>query len=144
MTFVPVRWPCKEHTAVSHSSTEVEVISLDAGLRLYGNLASGLWEHAIDVLEPQAQCNLTRHPKKKLQMSKNNGVNQLMEDLASLFIFEDNNAVLKMTIKGRSPTMRHVSPTHRVDVDWLFDGIHLDPGITIKYVNTPINRLLTV
>ena len=28
--------------------------------------------------------------------------------------FEDNEAVAKMIIKGRSPTMRHVSRTHRV------------------------------
>ena len=31
-----------------------------------------------------------------------------------------------MIIKGRSPTMRHVSRTHRVALDWLFDRINLD------------------
>ena len=31
-----------------------------------------------------------------------------------LHIFEDNEAVVKMIIKGRSPTMRHVSRIHRV------------------------------
>ena len=31
----------------------------------------------------------------------------------------------KMIIKGRSPTMRHVSRTHRVALDWLFDRILL-------------------
>ena len=41
-----------------------------------------------------------------------------------------------MIIKGRSPTMRHVSRTHRVALDWLFDRIHLDPKIQIKYVDT--------
>ena len=41
-----------------------------------------------------------------------------------------------MTIKGRSPTMRHVSRTHRVDLDWLFDRINLDPKIQIRYINT--------
>ena len=29
---------------------------------------------------------------------------------AQLYTFEDNEAVIKMIIKGRSPTMRHVSP----------------------------------
>ena len=38
---------------------------------------------------------------------------------ALLYIFEDNEAVIKMIIKGRSPTMRHVSRTHRVALDWL-------------------------
>ena len=39
---------------------------------------------------------------------------------------EDNEAVIKM-MKGRSPAMRHVSRTHRVALDWLFDRINLDP-----------------
>ena len=34
--FVPISWMCKKQTSVSHSSTESEIISLDAGLRLYG------------------------------------------------------------------------------------------------------------
>ena len=43
-----------------------------------------------------------------------------------LYVFEDNEAVIKMIIKGRSHTMRHVSRTHRVALDWLFDRINLD------------------
>ena len=35
-TFVPTSWMCKKQTAVSHSSTESEIISLDTGLRLDG------------------------------------------------------------------------------------------------------------
>ena len=30
---------------------------------------------------------------------------------ALLYVFEDNEAMIKMIIKGRSPTMRHVSRT---------------------------------
>ena len=37
---------------------------------------------------------------------------------ALLYVFEDNEAVIKMFIKRRSPTMRHVSRTHRV-CSWL-------------------------
>ena len=55
---------------------------------------------------------------------------------ALLYIFEDNEAVIKMIIKGRSPMMRHVSRTHRVALDWLFDRINLDRKIQIKYVDT--------
>ena len=54
---------------------------------------------------------------------------------ALLYIFEDNEAVIKMIIKGGSPTMRHVSRTHRVAIDWLFDRINLDPKIQIKYID---------
>ena len=53
-----------------------------------------------------------------------------------MYVFEDNEAVIKIIIKGRSPTMRHVSRTHRVALDWLFDRINLDPKIQIKYIDT--------
>ena len=55
---------------------------------------------------------------------------------ALLYVFEDNEAVIKMIIKGRNPTMRHVYRTHRVALDWLFDRINLDPKIRIKYIDT--------
>ena len=32
--------------------------------------------------------------------------------------------------------MRHVSRTHRVALDWLFDRINLDPKVQIKYIDT--------
>ena len=53
-----------------------------------------------------------------------------------LYVLKDNEAVIKMIIKGRSPTMRHVSRTHRVALDWLLDRINLDPKIQIKYTGT--------
>ena len=49
---------------------------------------------------------------------------------AMLYVFEDNEAVIKMIIKG------HVSRTHRVALDWLFDRINLDPRIKIRYFDT--------
>ena len=55
---------------------------------------------------------------------------------ALLYVFEDNEAVIKMILKGRSLTMRHVSRTHRVALDWLFDRINLGPKIQIKYIDT--------
>ena len=36
---------------------------------------------------------------------------------ALLYVFQDNEAVIKMIMKGRSPTMRYVSRTHRVALD---------------------------
>ena len=55
---------------------------------------------------------------------------------AALFGFEEYDVVIKMIINGRSPSVRHISRTHRVNLDWLFDRINLDPRIHIKYVNT--------
>ena len=53
-----------------------------------------------------------------------------------LYIFEDNEVVMKMIIKGRSPAMRHVPRTHRVALDWLCHRINLDPKIQIRYIDT--------
>ena len=55
---------------------------------------------------------------------------------ALLYVFEDNETVTKIIIKRRSPTMTHVSRTHRVALDWLFDRINLDTKIQIKYIDT--------
>ena len=44
--------------------------------------------------------------------------------------------MIKMITKGRRPTMRHVSRTHRVAMDWLIDGINLDSKIQIRYIDT--------
>ena len=49
-TFVTISWMCKKQTLVSHSSTESDVISLDAGLRMDGIFALDLWDMVIEVL----------------------------------------------------------------------------------------------
>ena len=51
---------------------------------------------------------------------------------ARLYALEDNDAVIKMIIKGRSPNLRHVARTHRVDLDWLFERISKDPGVYLN------------
>ena len=62
---------------------------------------------------------------------------------ALLYVFEGNEAVIKMIIKGRSPTMRHVSRTHRVALDWLFDRINMDSKISKSKTSTPKTNSLT-
>ena len=60
-TFVKLSWICKEQTVVSHSSTEAEIISLDAGLRLERIPALNLWDMVADVLEPLAVSDPMRN-----------------------------------------------------------------------------------
>ena len=64
-TFVPISWMCKKQTSVSHSSTESEIISLDAGLRLEALPALEFWDlivsfcfrkHDSDYRENEATC----------------------------------------------------------------------------------------
>ena len=150
-TFVPKSLMCKKQTSVSHSSTESEIISLDAGLRLDGIPALDLWELIVAVLhgntyqsnqERWDPCtNLVRAAPHKLPTrNKSHGMIDDLDNVdfihsnvhsarqeALLYIFEDNEAVIKMIIFGRSPTMRHVSRTHRVALDWLFDRINFGP-----------------
>ena len=62
-TFVPTSWMCKKQTSVSHSSTESEIISLDAGLRSDGILALELWDLIVSVLGNMTQTTeRTRRP----------------------------------------------------------------------------------
>ena len=59
-TFVPIGWMCKKQTSVSHSSTESEIISLDAGLRLDGKPALDLWDMIVAVLGNTNQSHKER------------------------------------------------------------------------------------
>ena len=125
---------------------------MDAGLRLDGIPALDLWDLIVAVLGNTDQSNKARrdvcpnqrevraipHTVQKRKQSRRmindldnvdfipSNVNASRQE-ASLYVFEDNEAVIKMIMKGRSPTMRHVSRTHRVALDWLFDRINLDP-----------------
>ena len=64
-TFVPISWMCKKQTSVSHSTTEAEVISLDAGLRMDGIPALTLWDLVIEVFH--SVPNRTEGPKRELR-----------------------------------------------------------------------------
>ena len=150
-TFVPIIWMCKKQTAVSHSSTESEIISLDTGLRLDGLRGLELWDIIVSVLGNISRVS-DRSGKPESddhKHHKSHNIIDVIKDIdvvpsnvqsarqeALLYVFEDNEAVIKMIIKGRSPTMRHVSRTHRVTLDWLFDRINLDPKLQIKYIDT--------
>ena len=59
-TFVPISWTCKKQTSVSHSSTESDIISLDAGLRLDGTSALDFLDLIVAVLGNTNQNVLNR------------------------------------------------------------------------------------
>ena len=149
-TFVPISWMCKKQTSVSHSLTESEIISFEAGLRLDGLPALEVWDLIVSVLgntthttvRPGRLVIIDRSQRSQGEINALNGIDCVPSNVQSshqealLCVFEDNEAVIKMIIKGRSPTMRHVSRTHRVALDRLFDRINLDPKIQIKYIDT--------
>ena len=153
-TCVPTSWMYKKQTAVSHSSTESEIISLDNGLRLDGLPALELWDRIVCVLgnvsrvsdgsgQPDSDVRKRHKPHKNIDVMKD--IDSVPSNVQSarheafVYVFEDTEAVIKMIMKGRSPTTRHVSRTHRVALDWLFDRINLESQIQIKYVDTKTN-----
>ena len=152
---------CKKQTSVSHSSTESKVISFDACSRMDGipysskNTHQAVSDHCrkehVDDQVPRSRaCSEIKstNPNTKSKRHGNREVDELsnVEHVVTsekpsqfesqLYILEDNEAVIKMINKGRSPTVRHVSRTHGVALDWLFDRINLDPKIQIRYVDT--------
>ena len=151
-----ISWTCKKQTSVSHNSTEAEIISLDASLRMDGIPALDLWDMVIEVDSSPNQINKSKDQESQGNLSRNttlhmknrnptkhgnwdlNNVDHVSSNVrpsqigATFCVFEDNEAVIKRIIRGRSPTMRHVSRTHRVALDWLFDKINLDSEIKKK------------
>ena len=143
-TFVPISWMCKKQISVSHSSTEAEIIFLGAGLRMDGIPALDLWDLVFEVFHsPQNRINKSMGQESQGNLSRNTAlhienpnptkhVNLDLNDVdhvssnvrssrfgAMFNALEDNEAVIKLIIKRRSPTMRHVS--HRVALDCLFE-----------------------
>ena len=49
---------------------------------------------------------------------------------------DDKSRFLKMVLKCRAPTLKHVPRTHRINLDWLFERIRTDPGVFLRYVGT--------
>ena len=108
-TFVPISWMCKKQTAVSHSSTESEIISLDTGLRLDGLLALELWDLIVSVLgnvsrvsdrskKPDNDVHKRHKTQKKINVMENidsvpSNVQSASQE-ALLCVFEGSEAVV--------------------------------------------------
>ena len=162
--FSPSVWMCTETNVTIPQFYRVWNHSLDAGLRMDGLLLLDLRDMAIVVLRSTSNAErLIRPAQGDLCGTGDHSINKNKSRTPTAkrkratvkcgllthqhtffsrrvsveqFWFEDNEAVMKMTVKGRSPTMRHVSRTHRVALDWLFDRINLEPKIQIKHVDT--------
>ena len=150
-TFVPISWMCKKQTSVQFNRIRNQFF----GYRFENVWYSRTWFLTSDRYcsllnydqSKQVQGNLSTIPTRTKILGKiddlhnvdflSSNANSSRQEVL-LQIFEDNKSVIKMIIKGRSPTMRHVSRTHRVALDWLFDRINLDPNIEIIFFCTKI------
>ena len=115
---------------------------MDAGLRMDGIPALDRWDLVTDVLHsspsyrhggnliqcvhsvrsiPKIWTKLKPPTLEQRYLRKINHVDPntiLSHHDALLYIVEDSEAEINIDIKERSPTMRHVSRTHRMDLDW--------------------------
>ena len=55
-----------------------------------------------------------------------------------LYWIQDNDAVIKMVQKRRCPMLKHVSRTHRINLDWLFERMEPDNDIHGRYIHTKL------
>ena len=127
-TFVPLNWICKKQGAVSHSSTEAEIIGLDTMMRLEGIPALNLWSQVISTISGEKLTSRKAEPKEsayerydRISLEYADYVPPSMPELEAntkcVFV-QDNDAVIKMVIKARAPMLKHVARTHRIDLDW--------------------------
>ena len=149
-TFVPISWMRQKQTAVSHSSTESEIISLDTGLRLDGLPALELWDLIVSVFG-----NASHVSDRTVQSvnGKNISYNKIdvMQDIDSvpsnvqsasrealLYVFEDNEAVIKNDYerqKSYHETRFQNSLTELLLIGCSIESIWT-PKIQIKYIDT--------
>ena len=125
---------CKKQISVSRSSTESEIIFLDAGLRLDGILALNLWVLIVSVLGNTIQTpERPERPVVNDKTQRSQGITNVLNHIDCVpsnvqfrikklcCVFDDDEAVNQDDHERKSPAMRHVSRTHRVALDWLFD-----------------------
>ena len=120
---------------------------LDTWLRLDGLLALELWDLIVSVLGNVSRVSdRTGRPVNVISLKRKS----MWWKTLILFPQMSNPQVVKLYCmclrtmklwskwlwKAGVQQMRHVSRTHRVALDWLFDRINLDPKIQIKYIDT--------
>ena len=159
--FVPISWMCKKQTSVSHSSTESEIISLDAGLRLDGIPALVLWDLIVAVLGNTNQNRketgrLVNQQTWNLFSTSHDFTNArnlrewpmiwimliLFPQTSNLLIWKLCCMCLKTTKQWSRWSLREegrqwdmFSRTHRVALDcFFFYRINFDSKIQIKYI----------
>ena len=105
---------CKKQTAVSHSSAESEIISLDTGLRLDGLPPLELWDLIVSVLgktnqSNQARRDLCTNPREVRAvphtLQKRKKAHGMINDLDNVDLFPQTSIVLvrKLCCTGKKP-----------------------------------------
>ena len=97
--------------------------------------ASDLWDEILNVMCPKPQPeapSCVGRPKPDIDYVPPNVPRS--QGRAKLVVSEYNDAVTQMSVKGRSPNMRHVNRIHRIALDWLVERCRHDPSLSTKFV----------
>ena len=89
-SFIPLCWMCQKQTSVLHSSTEAEIISLDAGRNTNNHTQN---QTKVPTQHDNFDLSDVDYVASNAKFSQCGAV---------LYIFDDNEAVIKIIIKGRS------------------------------------------
>ena len=107
------RWPItgqsKKQPVTSHSTPESEVVAFSRGLRTIGLPAVLLWSTLLGK-----------------------GVEEVV-----LQVREDNDAMIRVLTTGRNPTMRYLSLTHGIKINWLHQ-VSTGPNVKLSYVESAL------
>ena len=144
---VPISLACKKKTAVADSSTEAEVISLDTGFRKKDQLRERcgiLWLASYHILRFEQEETPRVIPNQNIKKNILESIYyvppnaQVSTNRTHLFIFEDNEAVIKMISKGRCPHMRHVLADASCELGLVgsFEKTKLDANASVTCVHT--------
>ena len=104
----------------SHSSTEAEIVGLDAMIRLEGLPCLSLFEQIVQILQPVGLPLHKASSRKESAYGKYDIISlefadwvppsmaPLRPNLVRLVFVEDNDALLKTILKGRCRTLKHI------------------------------------
>ena len=158
-TFVPMV-ECARNRLQFQTALQKLRLSFDARLRMDGIPVLDLWDSVIDVFhsspnptkpkhvtKPRRNLSATIQPNLRKQISTKHTDLDLtnIDHVPSkrnafwsqcfVYVFEDNESVMTIILKCRSPTMRHVSRTDRIALDWFFNRFNFDSQIQIRYID---------
>ena len=121
------------------------------GLRMDGLPALDLWDVVIELLRStnsikthttqRRATDARQEPVRETHPKPNKRETEMLSSCRMWTTFPQTHILLKASlsgtffVKGRRPTMRHVSRTHRVALGCLTE-INMDSKIQIKYVDT--------
>ena len=82
-TFCPISWLCKKQGAVSHSSTEAEIVALDAALRMEGIPCLDLLSHIQMIMTPSAFKQKIQPKTMQSAIPQNDPVLEVIQNVSS-------------------------------------------------------------